>query len=280
MRGLLLTAVMFGVVTTAQAADLSDLPILRGSFSDGLTRGSVNWAGVYIGGQVTHGAADMNFTNSGQDLLAKVLNNVDLETQFDISKWPLLSTAHMQSSGYGGFVGYNFQWSDALVGIELNYTHGDFFGGSSGSQARSFQYPVGYLSTAAVSSSSSMRITDYGSLRVRGGYAVDCFLPYAFVGVALGQANIDRRADASLYYQYVGSAIPPLPNIGPTTHSLTDNANSHFISGLAGGLGIDVMLYEGLFLRAEWEYLLFSSSDNTTVDATINTVRAGLGYKF
>ena len=102
MRGLLLTAVMFGVVTTAQAADLSDLPILRGSFSDGLTRGSVNWAGVYIGGQVTHGAADMNFTNSGQDLLAKVLNNVDLETQFDISKWPLLSTAHMQSSGYGG----------------------------------------------------------------------------------------------------------------------------------------------------------------------------------
>jgi outer membrane immunogenic protein len=277
MRGFFLVAMVLGAASGVQAADMPDF--LRGSLPGGPAP-TVNWAGVYIGGQVTHGAADMNFTNSGQDLLAKLLNNVDLETQFNISKWPLLSTAHMQSSGYGGFVGYNFQWSDALVGIELNYTHGDFFGGSSGSQARSFQYPVGYLSTAAVSSSSSMRITDYGSLRVRGGYAVDCFLPYAFVGVALGQANIDRRADASLYYQYVGSAIAPLPNMGPTTHSLTNNANSHFISGLAGGLGIDVMLYEGLFLRAEWEYLLFSSSDNTTVDATINTVRAGLGYKF
>jgi opacity protein-like surface antigen len=36
------------------------------------------------------------------------------------------------------------------------------------------------------------------------------------------------------------------------------------------------MLYAGLFLRAEWEYLRFL----TTVDTTINTVRAGLGYKF
>jgi opacity protein-like surface antigen len=280
MRRLLLVAVMCGAVTAAQAADLSDLPILRGSFSDGLSRGSVNWAGVYVGGQVTHGSADMNFTNSGQDLLAKLLNNVDLEAQFDISKWPLLSTTHMQSSGYGGFIGYNFQWSDAIVGIELNYTHGNFFGASSGSQSRVFSYPTDYLSTAAVSSSSSMRITDYGSLRVRGAYAVDCFLPYAFVGMALGQANINRRADTYLYYQYVGSAIPRLPNIGPATDSLTDNANSHFISGLAAGLGIDVMLYAGLFLRAEWEYLRFSSSDNTTVDANINTVRAGLGYKF
>ena len=277
MRRFVLATAMVGMAFGAQAADL---PVLRGSLSDGLSRGTVNWAGVYVGGQVTHGAADMNFTNSGQDLLAKLLNNVDLETQFNISQWPLLGTAHMQSSGYGGFVGYNFQWADALMGIELNYTHGNFFGASSGAQARVFRYPTDYLSTAAVSSSSSMKITDYGSLRFRGGYAFDCFLPYGFVGVALGQANINRRADTYLYYQYVGTAVPALPNIGPATNSLTDNANSHFISGLAGGLGIDVMLYAGLFLRAEWEYLRFSSSDNTTVNTTVNTVRAGLGYKF
>ena len=277
MRRFVLAMAMVGMAFGAQAADL---PVLRGSLSDGLSRTTVNWAGVYIGGQATHGAADMNFTNSGQDLLAKLLNNVDLETQFDISKWPLLGTSHMQSSGYGGFVGYNFQWDEALFGIELNYTHGKFFGSSSGSQARIFQFPTDYQSTAAVSSSSSMTITDYGSLRFRAGYGFDCFMPYGFAGVALGQANINRRADTYLYYQYVGSAVPPLPNIGPSTNSLTDNANSHFIYGLAGGLGVDVMLYAGLFLRAEWEYLHFSSSDNTTVNATVNTVRAGLGYKF
>jgi outer membrane immunogenic protein len=275
MRRFVLATAMVGMACGAQAADL---PVLRGSFSEAPTRATVNWAGVYFGGQVTHGAADMNFTNSGQDLLAKLLNNVDLEAQFNISKWPLLGTAHMQNSGYGGFVGYNFQWADALIGIELNYTHGNFFGASSGSQTRSFQYPTDYLATATASSSASMRITDYGSLRVRGGYAFDCFLPYGFVGVALGQANINRRADIDLYYQYVGGP-PPKPDLAGNG-TLTDNANSHFISGLAGGLGIDVMLYAGLFLRAEWEYLRFSSSDNTTVNTTVNTVRAGLGYKF
>jgi opacity protein-like surface antigen len=36
------------------------------------------------------------------------------------------------------------------------------------------------------------------------------------------------------------------------------------------------MLAAGLFLRAEWEYVRFASS----VDTSVNTVRAGLGYKF
>ncbi len=275
MRRFLLVAVMCGAVTGAQAADMPDLPILRGSFTDGLSRSSVNWSGVYVGGQVTHGAADMDFTNSGQDLLAKLLNNLDLESQFNISKWPLLGKGHMQSSGYGGFVGYNFQWSEAVIGLELNYTHGNFFGASSGFQARSFQYPTDYVSMAEISSSASMKITDYGSLRVRGAYAIDNFLPYGFVGVAMGQANINRRADATIDYQYVGSAIPPLPNYGSSVF-LTDNANSRFIMGFAAGLGVDVMLYSGLFLRAEWEYLRFTE----TVDTSVNTVRVGLGYKF
>src|SRR5215218_1673629 len=270
MRRLLLAVVMCGVAAGAQAADMPDLPILRGAMTEGLSRSSVNWQGVYIGGQASHGAADMDFTNSAQDLLAKLLNNLDLESQFNISKWPLLAKAQMQSSGYGGFVGYNFQWSDALIGLELNYTHGNFFGSNSGSQARSFQYPTDYVSTAAISSSASMRITDYGSLRVRGGYAFDGFLPYAFAGVAMGQADVNRRADATIDYLYVGTA--GLPNLSSSGY-LLDNHNRRFIMGFAGGLGIDMMLYAGLFLRAEWEYLRFTE----TVDTTVNTVRVGVG---
>jgi outer membrane immunogenic protein len=272
MRRFWLVAVMCGVVSGAQAADL---PFLRGSVAEGLSRSSVNWAGVYIGGHVTHGAADMDFTNSGQDLLARLLNNLDLESQFNISSWPLQGTAHQQKSAYGGFLGYNFQWSEAVLGIELNYTHGNFFGANSGSQGRSFQYPTDYVSSAFVSSSAYMKVTDYGSLRVRGAYAFDNFLPYGFIGAALGQANINRRADANIYYRYVGDPLVPRPDYEMNA-SLTDDMNSHFIWGFAGGLGIDVMLYSGLFFRAEWEYLRFT----TKVDTTINTVRAGLGYKF
>ena len=120
-----------------------------------------------------------------------------------------------------------------------------------------------------------MKITDYGSLRARAGYPLDNFLPYGFVGLAMGQANINRRADVDLNYQYVGTAIPPLPNYGGAS-SLTENANSHLITGFAGGVGIDIMLYAGLFLRAEWEHLRFSGK----VETSVNTVKAGLGYKF
>jgi outer membrane immunogenic protein len=275
MRRLLLVAVMYGAVSGAQAADMPDLPFLRGSFTEGLSRSSVNWSGAYVGAHASHGAADMDFTNSAQDLLAKLMNNLDIEAEFDISKWPLLGKAHMQNSGYGGFVGYNWQWTEAVVGIELNYTHGNFFGSNMGSQARSFQFPTNYVTTAAVASAATMKVTDYGSLRVRGGYAIDNFLPYGFAGIAMGRANINRWASYSAYYEYVGAAVPPLPDY-QGSGNLTDNANAHFITGFAGGVGVDVMLYAGLFLRAEWEYLRFTSK----VDTTINTVRAGLGYKF
>jgi outer membrane immunogenic protein len=273
MRRVLLAVAMFGMTVSAQAADMPDF--LRGSFAPSPAP-PVNWAGVYVGGHVADGVADMNFTNSGQDLLAKLLNNVDLEQQFNISQWPLNGSAHAHGTGYGGFLGYNFQWSEAVVGIELNYTHGNFFGASSGSQSRTFMFPTDYFSTATASSSASMNVTDYGSLRVRGGYAFSSFLPYAFAGLAMGQADIDRTANTRLFYQYVGNATPPLPNIGPAFGSLSDNANAHFVTGYALGLGIDINLYAGLFLRAEWEYLRFT----TTVDTNINTVRAGLGYKF
>ncbi len=159
MRRLLLVAVMCGVVSGVQAADMPDLPFLRGSFTEGLSKGSVNWGGGYIGGHASHGAADMDFTNSGQDLLAKLLNNVDLEAQFNISKWPLLGKDHMQSSGFGGFIGYNFQFSEAVIGVELNYTHGNFFGANSGSQSRVFQYPTDYVSQATASSSCLMDLS-------------------------------------------------------------------------------------------------------------------------
>ena len=50
MRRFLLAAVMFGAVSGAQAADLPDFPVLRGS--QGLSTPTRNWDGWYAGGQV------------------------------------------------------------------------------------------------------------------------------------------------------------------------------------------------------------------------------------
>ena len=52
--------------------------------------------------------------------------------------------------------------------------------------------------------------------------------------------------------------------------------NSHLVYGYSAGLGVDVMLCAGLFMRAEWEYLRFTAP----VDTSVNTARVGLGYKF
>ena len=45
MRGHLVIAMMFGAAFGAQAADMPDLPILRGSLPAGLSTTTVNWQG-------------------------------------------------------------------------------------------------------------------------------------------------------------------------------------------------------------------------------------------
>jgi opacity protein-like surface antigen len=56
----------------------------------------------------------------------------------------------------------------------------------------------------------------------------------------------------------------------------SDAQHNHLIYGYTAGLGIDINIVGGLFARAEYEYVRFT----TSVDTNINTVRAGLGYKF
>src|SRR5436305_12033914 len=158
MRRVLLAAVIVGTAAAAQAADVPDF--LRGSLVPSVAA-RPNWQGFYVGGQASYGAADMDFTNSGQDLLKKLLNNVDVEQQFNISSWPLQTKTSTQNNGFGGFFGYNAQWTDVVAGVELNYIHGKFFNFNSGSQSRTFFYPTDYQTKADVFSSSSMNIRDY-----------------------------------------------------------------------------------------------------------------------
>jgi len=47
MRGVVVAAAMMAAVSGARAADMPDLPYLRGSFTDGLTVANANWQGVH-----------------------------------------------------------------------------------------------------------------------------------------------------------------------------------------------------------------------------------------
>jgi opacity protein-like surface antigen len=110
------------------------------------------------------------------------------------------------------------------------------------------------------------------TFRLRAAYAYGSFLPYLFGGLALGNANISRsvtvRDSASL------NILGPFTPFQPL--SADEAVHNHLLYGYTAGLGIDINLIGGLFMRAEWEYVRFTAA----VDTNINTVRGGLGYKF
>jgi outer membrane immunogenic protein len=274
MRRFVLAAVMFGAAAGAQAADLSDLPILRGAFTEGLSTARVNWQGYYIGGQAGYGSSDENFQGSNANMLAALISDNVIQ-QMGVAQWNLgLGKNSARAPGYGAFAGYNSQWDDVVVGLEVSYLHGSFGGTSSAfKELRSSSVLTdNFFHDVSVKSSAAIAISDMATFRARAAYAYGCFLPYLFGGFALGNADITRSVLVT-----DGVSLAALGPFIPLRPLISDDAlHNHLIYGYTAGLGVDVNLIGGLFLRAEWEYIRFTAS----VDTNINTVRAGLGYKF
>jgi outer membrane immunogenic protein len=277
MRGLVLAAMMFGAVSGAQAADMPDF--LRGSLPAGPAP-TVNWQGYYIGGQAGYGSSDENFNGSTSNMIAALLANTTIEAEMQVSRWNLgLGKESARTSGFGGFAGYNSQWDDVVIGLEASYLHGAFGGSSMASQSLVGSAPLsdGFFHAVTATSSSAIAIKDMATLRARAGYAYGSFLPYLFGGVALGNADITRTVTVDDHYAPTfAGAVASCSIAFCATLTATQAQHNHLIYGYSGGLGVDVNLIGGLFMRAEWEYIRFTSS----VDTSINTVRGGLGYKF
>jgi len=269
MRRLIVLAAMLGTASAAQAADMPDLPILRGSVSEGLSNASVNWQGSYFGAQAGYGSSDENFRGSTSNMMAALLADTLIESEMGVSQWNLgLGKVSHRSTGYGGFAGYNAQWDDVVFGVEASYLHGSFGGSTTASESRSNQLSDGNVHTVTASSTSSISIKDMATLRGRAGYAWGCFLPYMFAGVALGNADITRSVSAQDFVTPAGVLQGPV--------SATEAQHNHLIYGYSAGLGVDINVVGGFFVRAEYEYIRFTAA----VDTSINTVRAGVGYKF
>ncbi|MEH2510576.1 outer membrane immunogenic protein [Nitrobacteraceae bacterium AZCC 1564] len=274
MRRFAVAMILAVVVQGAQAADMPDLPILRGSLLDG-PRAYANWEGFYVGAQGAYGSSDHNFNGATKDLLAQQLALTTTEQVLGVSGWPVIGgkVSH-QSSAFGAFGGYNSQWDDIVLGIDASYMHGNFGASAAGSMARQItSNDIRY--TADARSAASINFTDVLTLRGRVGYAWNSFLPYAFGGVALGLADSSRSSVVNSTGTYVGSGTPTIQDYD-VTYSDVDNKRGRLMVGYTFGLGTEVMLYGGLFARAEWEYVRFTGS----IDTNINTVRGGLGYRF
>jgi outer membrane immunogenic protein len=275
MRSLVVAVLVSGMVSAAHAADLPDLPILRGGLSEGLSNSRLNWDGYYIGAQGGYGSSDENFNGSTSAMTAALLADTLVESEMRVSTWnPGFGKQSSRSSAWGVFAGYNSQWDDVVLGVEGSYMHGKFGGIASSSRTlvSSAALSDGNFHSVTATQSSQISISDMATIRGRAGYALGCFLPYAFVGLALGNADIGQSVTVQdrISPTFAGpyAALVPL--------SADNLQHNHLIYGYSAGLGVDVNLVGGLFARAEYEYVRFTS----TVDTSINTVRAGIGYKF
>jgi outer membrane immunogenic protein len=271
MRRLLLAAVMFGAATGAQAADMPDF--LRGSLPSAPAP-TVNWSGFYVGAQGGYGSSDENFNGSNTNMVAALIQNNVIQ-QMGVAQWNLqLGKDSARAPGYGAFTGYNWQWDDVVLGLEGSYLHGSFGGAATGFEALTSGAALSdnFFHSVSVTSSSAISISDMATFRGRAAYAFGCYLPYLFGGLALGNADITRSV--KITDAVSTSALGPFTQLQPL---FADYAvHNHLIYGYTAGLGIDVNLIGGLFMRAEWEYVRFTDQ----VDTSINTARIGLGYKF
>ncbi len=270
MRRVLLAAAMLGMTASAQAADMPDF--LRGSV--GGYSPTVNWRGFYIGGQAAWAYSNQTFTTMDPGAFPNAIDGHAIAEFPGLAAPSALGTSWHGATGGGAFAGYNWQWDDIIVGAEMSYLHGEFGGSISTTRQFGIAGPLsdGLFHAPRVTSTSAISVTDYATFRARAAYAYGCLLPYAFGGFTFGYANISTSVRVDDLVS--ASAGGPFSAASPLLGSVT--GINHLIYGYTAGLGIDINLIGAWFVRAEWEYVRFT----TTVDSNVNTIRAGLGYKF
>src|SRR5436309_3777051 len=255
LRSLLCGVAILGMAVQAHAADMSE-PFLRGSSVVAAPSGP-RWDGVYVGAHVGYSVPGIDFTNNTNDVRT-------LAGLAGISSATVTPLGNQDSTSphFGGFIGYNTQWDGAVISLEGTYNWLDKALTATNSFSGGFVPPSN--SYTAVGSETA-RIIDYGTIRLRGGWAAGMFMPYATFGLAIGRMDISR----SVVVTPTGTAaFPPV----------SENLLNQFGYGYAAGLGVDFCLLANLFARAEYEYVQFP--DFQGLNAHIHNVRVGAALKF
>ena len=276
MRRLLAALGLIGLLSPASAADL---PLLRGSetFVPAFPA-YPRWDGFYFGGQLSYGNSHADFSGASQPLFAVPLRALVFENEVHPENIPLLGAAERGAGGVGGFVGYNWQFEQAIIGLEFNYIHSDFNAGAPdfpiGRQTGKLTNGLVYQFT--LDGSAMLRLTDIGELRARFGYAAGAFMPYATIGLASGRADV-----AALVSCVCKQLVPPQFDPAQTVDfSFTNSTgkSSAYIWGYSGGGGLEWALTPNIFARADYEYIQWSSISQ--IHSHLNIAHLGLGLRF
>lgn len=266
------TLIAAAAVGRAQAADLDD-SWLRGSFIS--APGYVRWDGVVMGATLGYSNMSADFGNATKSEISYILRNTTLEDEFSPSSWTTLPKTVTNSAQYGGFLGYNIQMEQLVLGADIGYNRPSGLTSSVvDSIARNVVTSDGVSHDVFLNSSASIKLVDYATARARAGYAFGQFLPYAVVGVAVGRFNYATSATVTDVFTPSGSTTPL--QYGPFTQ--TDAQDNVITAGALAGLGMDVALMPNVFLRGEWEYIYWGPVNG--IKTSMNTGRVGIAVRF
>ncbi len=279
---------VIGVLATAAlsfpacAADMAPAPVLRGALP--ATEKSIDWSGFYLGG--TGSYAGINTTsNSARNSMDPTLRQLVRGSVVEggISTMPLIEQGRSQNQrvGFGLYAGYNWMMDDYVIGIEADYTRAKLEGGFTGDRSGRIGGTVSdtqYDWTAHTEK--SYKITDYGSVRGRIGFAWDNFLPYATLGVAYARASSASFATIASY-QRTYDAAGIITSQGPTLYTpsfLAEQNRSKLFIGYALGAGLDYALSSNIVVRAELQHLRFVNVAGSTLQ--LNQAKLGAAIKY
>jgi opacity protein-like surface antigen len=191
-------------------------PTLRGRLLPGIVleappSASYNWHGIYFGGQVGYASADFDFTKGARDLVAEMARSLLVETEGRISELPRLRRADSRGTSYGGFIGYNTQWGEIVVGLEGNYNSMSIEASSSDVIGRALVLSNAFRNDVFITSDARARVTDYATLRGRAGYAAGWLMPYAMAGAAIGRVDYSGSVLLEIFETDVSGVDPPRP---------------------------------------------------------------------
>ncbi|MGA9006251.1 MAG: TonB-dependent receptor [Xanthobacteraceae bacterium] len=159
----------------------------------------------------------------------------------------------------GGYVGLNYQFNRVVAGVESDWQWSNLIGNNQ---------TLAPIVAGAGPFTISSTTKDYGSVRVRLGFAADRWLIFGTGGWAWGDPRTEYALTGSAPFVSNGSSVS---------------------TGWTGGAGIEYALTDNVLGRVEYRYadLKMPGFTNALVGAAdapanvpINDLRAGFAYKF
>jgi outer membrane immunogenic protein len=278
MRSLVCGLLLASVASPVLAGDL-DSSWLRGSSRFPADPPSYQrWSGFYAGGQIAEDFRGVDFRNVVGDSLGHI-SGLDGNFQgIPLSSFPQLSSLNTKAPSFGGFIGYNYQIDDIVMGAGLNVSKSSLQASITDSETHAYYVPANgnlYATPFNVVTKASASVAEYVTARARLGWAYGSFLPYVFGGIAMSQINTTRSVNVNYLGTITGGGTPTTIG-GNYTQGTTTNGEWNL--GFDVGLGVDYALTRNIFLRGELEYIQFGTPNQIKINDA--SARAGAGLRF